>query len=111
MAGPKEPKKEIIKVDKEFLDLMLKQMTELQKEVKALKENPPQQQPAKVAVLQIDSLFWCQEIAFMPKPMPMMTPMEQSQHNTKLSEFRKKLQTLMREHRIGQVTAMVLQKQ
>ena len=101
-----EKKKNKIEVDKEFLEEVLKSNTEIQKELKKIKDEPKPLPKITIQNPKIDSLFFSYEtITENPK-----TPQETLLFNARIGEFRQKLLTLMKEYRVAQLTASILKK-
>jgi hypothetical protein len=78
--------------------LKLKQEIEGLKQLPQLKVAP---QPSGE-----EGAFWCAEISFHSAK----TPQELALTQQKIQEFRKKLEQLMKEHRVSQVSASILKK-
>ena len=110
---PKTKKKEKITIDKEDWDLLIKSYTGLTKDMKFVKEELQKRdkvevvpQPQQKVGAYKDSVFMCATIHFgAPKDIQ-----EVAQQKVALEEFKIKLEKLMREHKIGQVTAQILKK-
>lgn len=108
---PKEPKKpEKIEVDKDFLMKVLKVVEDLKGEVTLMKQGgfKSETSPAKGVSPERDYIFQSAFVISMTK-IP-VTPEEAQLYKQRSIEFQKKLEKLMKEHKIIQATAMFLKK-
>lgn len=104
MEPEKEPKKEQIKVDKDFLDLMAKTVTELRKEVDALKKPTTEVKLGPLANKE-DYIFQSNVIA----PYN-ISPEQVPEFQAKAAAFQEELKQLMIRHNFVQCNALFLKK-
>ena len=103
-------KPEKIKVDKDFLMNVLKVVEDLKKEIHLMKSGgfKPEPPPVKSVSPERDYIFQCMEVQSVDKVPPM--PEDIIRYNQRSTEFRKKVEVLMKEHKVIQFTAMFLKK-
>ena len=101
-----QPEKKI-PIDKEFLDKILKSVTDMKDEIAILKEakNEPTAPPPKVAEGS-DAFFFCTQIRFNASPLE-----NEMQRKQALEIWQLELLNLMKKHKIGSVHALILKNQ
>ena len=110
MVKENEKKEEKIEVDKDFLTRVLELLTILKERVDlieqgGLKSKTP---PNKVISPQKDYVFQCAEVQSVNRIPP--TPEDIIRYTQRSEEFRKKVETLMKEYKVMQFTAFFLKK-
>ena len=114
-------KKKKIEVDQEFLDLVLEsnkktqeavqdflgKITSMEQEIIKLKK-PSSIPTSPPTESKEDYIFQLNQLTYFGKPP--QTPEEIAQFKINLNDFRKRLLTLMKTYRIGQVSVAILKK-
>lgn len=104
----KEPEK--IEVDKDFLMNVLKVVENFKKEINLIKQGgfKSETPPVKNISPDQDYIFQCMETQSIDKIPP--SPEDMVRYGQNSAEFKKKVETLMKEHKVIQFTAMFLKK-
>jgi len=103
-----KPKK--VEVDKDFLMNVLKAFEDLKKEVNLMKQGgfKPEKPEAENIFPEQDYIFQCMEVQSIDRVPPL--PQDIIRYGQRSAEFRKKVEVLMKEHKVVQFTAMFLKK-
>lgn len=100
----KKKKEETIKIDKDFLDLILKKITDLEKKFELIEKSPPIFPTSIPKVVKKDKgHFWCGEMRI--RPIKNAAEFLESQAETK--ELHKELEQLMRKYKVINLTASI----
>ena len=104
----KEPEK--VEVDKDFLMTVLKKVEGLAEEINLMKQGgfKPETPEGKSVSPEQDYIFQCMEVQSLERVPPM--PEDIIRIGQRSVEFRKKVETLMKEYKVVQFTAMFLKK-
>ena len=97
MAKEKQDK---IKIDKDFLDLILKKITDLERKFEFIEKSPI---PSNKVIEKDKGHFWCVEIRI--KPIRSQTDLLENQEEIK--ELHKELEGLMRKYQVINLNAFI----
>ncbi len=101
---------EMIKGDKDFLTKILNVVKDLKGEINLVKQGGFKSETPSVKSIspEQDYIFQCVETQALDKVLP--TPQDVVRYNQRSAEFKKKVEVLMKGHKVIQFTAMFLKR-
>lgn len=106
--GEKKKKKKTVEVDQDFFDTVVSSNKKIIERLVELENKPEAPVPSISPSEESGYAFQCMEYGFFDKKPE--TPQEMTAHKDKIVDFRKKLENLIKESKVGLVNAIFIKK-